>query len=322
MKLPQIPKQWLTKLEKMTARQLILLAFCVSVFLSVAVYMQLSGMEEKQPKAVQNMVTVVSATADIPAKTQIRAEMLKMIAMPADVVPPGALTDMNMVVGKFTKVDILANDVVTDKKFFEDARLSGFRGSIPDDLRAISLPITDITGISGFAKPGDKVDVILVSDKLYKNAVSSEMLLQNVLLLALNKNAENTGAAVTGKKEDGKEQMLTATLAVSAEEAVRLAGVQAQGTIYLILRPFEPKDGFLLIPPKLVPLAGNSGSENNSQGAAPPQAPPSSQVPAYTPPPPSYAPQNEAPPPQAAPVSVDRGVEVIRGTAVSRDKIK
>ena len=322
MKLPQIPKQWLTKLEKMTARQLILLAFCVSVFLSVAVYMQLSGMEEKQPTAEQNMVTVVSAAADIPAKTQIRAEMLKVVSMPVAVVPPGALTDMNMVVGKFTKVDILANDIVTDKKFFEDAKMSGFRGSIPEDLRAISLPITDTTGISGFAKPGDKVDVIWVSDKLYKNAVSSEMLLQNVLLLALNKNGENASGAVTGKKEDGKEQMLTATLAVSAEEAVRLAGVQAQGTIYLILRPFEPKDGFLLIPPKLVPLAGNSGQENSSQGSAAPQGPPSAPVPSYVPPQPSYAPQNEAPPAQISPVPVDSGVEVIRGTAVSRDKIK
>lgn len=333
--LPQLPKQWVAKLEKMTARQLIFLALGISVLLSTAIYMQLSSMEETQNKAAQEMVTVVVAAKDIPAKTQIRAEMLKTIAMPADLVPPNALTDINALLGKFSKVDILAEDIVTDKKFFEDARLSGFRGMIPADMRAISLSITDITGISGLAKPGDKVDVIFVSDKLYKNAVSSEMLLQNVLLLALNKDSEagtDVNSSVKSpteglpvKKESG--QMVTATLAVTAEEAVRLAGIQSQGTIFLALRPYEPKDGFLLIPPKVVPLEGNNGGTpvmaqtplpGNTAAAPPPQAYVSPQASS-----PAVQVREESPSSQETIAASDTdGIEVIRGNTVSREKIR
>jgi pilus assembly protein CpaB len=142
-------------------------------------------------------------------------------------------------VGKIAKLKILQGDPLTAQKFFADASMAGFTGSIPADKRAISIAITDITGISGFAKPGDYVDVILINSKSRKNAISGTTILQNVLLLAVNK----TNAGKTA--DSNKESMATATLALAPADTLRLAVSQSQGTLYLALRPFKPQNGFV-----------------------------------------------------------------------------
>ena len=320
MSLAKLRKRFMTKIENMTTRQLILLALGTSILLTASVYFHLSGMESSQPPGQVNSSNVVVAVANISPKTELRAEMLKTVAMPTNLVPPGALTDLNDALGKIAKVDILPGDALTEKKLFAENRQAGFRGAIPDDLRAISVPITDTTGLSGFAKPGDAVDVILVSDKLYRNTVSSEMILQNVILLGINKGSDDGLAG--GKKDELREPLSTATLAVSPEDAVRLAGVQSEGTIYLVLRPFKPKDGFLLLPPNLTALAsmgaGPTAQPNPAPAAAvaaPPLTAPSAaeaQPPAY-----SAEPRSAAPPKPPA-----ESIEVIRGNAVSTVEIR
>lgn len=320
MNLPKLRKRFMTKLENMTTRQLVLLALGTSILLTASVYFHLSGMDPRQPAGQVQASRVVVAVANIPPKTELRAEMLKTVEMPSELVPPGALTDVNDALGKIAKVDILPGDALTDKKLFAESRLAGFRGAIPDDRRAISVPITDTTGISGFAKPGDAVDVILVSDKLYRNTVSSEMILQNVILLGINKGSDDGLAG--GKKDDVREPLTTATLAVSPEEAVRLAAVQSEGTLYLVLRPFKPKDGFLLLPPNLTALASmgaGSAATPNPAPAAAVAAPPLTAPPAAAAPPPAYSaePRSAAPPQPPA-----ESIEVIRGNAVSTVEIR
>ena len=242
LNLPEIQRDLGGKLEKMTSKQLILLALLASLIITVVIYFYLSGLENKDVQKAHKLKNVVVATVDIPERTMIREEMLKTVQMTEDVVQADAITDFNGAVGKIAKLKILQGDALTEKKLFTEGKMEGFIGAIPADRRAISIPITDITGISGFAKPGDYVDVILVSDKMQKNTVSGEMLLQNILLLAINKN----GDVPDGKKDEKKEQMATATLAVAPETAVRLAAAQAHGTIYLVLRPFKPQDNFIL----------------------------------------------------------------------------
>ena len=87
----------------------------------------------------------------------------------------------------------MQGDVLTDQKVLLDDKQAGFVGMIPPDCRAVSVAINDITGIAGFAKAGDYVDVMVVSDSREKNKVTGEILLQNVLLLAINKTSMGVG---------------------------------------------------------------------------------------------------------------------------------
>ncbi len=243
--------------EKMTSKQLILLAFAASFLVALLLYLYLSGLEDHQQKKAQVFTDVVIAVRDIPERSVLQGDMLKTVQMPTELIQSDAIMALKSAVGKTTKIKILQGDSVTEKKLFADAGMEGFIGSIPYDKRAISISITDTTGISGFAKPGDYVDVMLITDKTHKNTISGEMILQSILLLAINKSSD----LADDKKEAKKEQMSTATLAVSPEDAVQLAVAQSQGTIYLVLRPFKPKDSFILQTEVLAHQYGQAAAE-------------------------------------------------------------
>ncbi len=267
--LPEITKHLMEKLEMMAPKQLIILAFCASFIVGLLIYTYLSGLETKQVVVSNESFTdVLVAAVDIPERTVIREEMLKTVHMPSELVPPGAIKDMSAAAGKVAKLTILQGDSITENKLFGDVTKEGFIASIPADKRAISIAITDITGISGFAKPGDYVDVMVINDKKQKNTVSGEMILQNILLLAINKTSE----IADDKKDDKKDQMVTATVAVSPEDALRLAVAQTKSTIYLALRPFKPKDSFILTTEVVVHQfdEGTTANQNTVANPSPP----------------------------------------------------
>lgn len=299
MSLPQISKGLVGKLEQMAPKRLILLAFMVSLLFTLLLYFYLAKLENEQQEKPP-LTGVVIAAVDIPEKTVIKSEMLKTVQLPRELSQPDAVSDLTSAVGKAARISILQGDPVTEKKLFGDIRQAGFTGSIPADKRAMSISITDTTGISGFALPGDYVDVMLVTDKAYPNTIAGEMILQNILLLAINKSS-----AVTAGSKDGKaEQMVTATLAVDPAAAVRLAVAQSQGMVYLVLRPLQPKDSFVLTT-KLLAQFGQAPElprPAQADSAAPPARP---------------APEQEAPVQKRA-----DGILVIRGSSANMVEVR
>lgn len=237
-----VSKRITETVNKLTSAQLVSLALLVSSLFALVLYFYLSDLESKPVNMPQKMTSVVIAAVDISEKTVIQDNMLKTVTLPAELIPVDAIATSHAIVGKMAKLKILRGDTLTEQKVFANPALAGFTGSIPPDKRAISVAITDITGISGFAKPGDFVDVMVLSNKTQKNTITGKMLMQNVLLLAVNKDN-----AMTDEKKDGKKDaMATATLAIAPEDALRLAVSQLEGTIYLVLRPLEPQQKFVI----------------------------------------------------------------------------
>lgn len=325
-----------TALSKLSYRQWLLLAGMVSVFLGAAVFVSLSNSaSEPQKNEVAQRVKVVVAKQDIPQRALVKESMLQVVEMPADVLPQGAVTDMVNVIDRPASVPIQQGDIITDKKVLVDPRMAGFTGMIPENCRAMSVGISDITGVAGFAKPGDYVDVMVISKD--KDKVSGEILLQNIMLLGINKTA-GTGdnSQKAQKKDDSKDQdkdkkddkkaaqdgsqvkasndaMATATLAVTPEDALKLAVASQNGTIYLVLRPFHPKDVFT-VNTDFFKLLNNDAAAQTQAPAAAPAAAPSISAPFSRPA--ATAPAAPAAAPVTAPVAsqVGDGIEIIRGT--------
>ena len=281
----------------------------ISTLVAALIYFYLASMTKDTAKQqAQNFSNVVVATVDIPERSEIREEMLKLVPVARELVAPGAAVTVEEVTGSISRIKIMQGDVLTDKKLYKDPKMAGFVGMIPSDSRAISIPITDATGISGLAKPGDYVDVMLISNKEYKNSVSGEMLLQNVLLLGINKSSEpSEGNGGSGEKD----KLKTATLAVRPEEAVRLATAQAGGVLYLAMRPVKPANGYALIPEILISCGGAAPQPASIQFTAP--APVS--TPYYT------GPVNTGTGVQPAGAFL-HNISVIRGNSVSAVQVK
>ena len=115
-----------------------------------------------------------------------------------------------------------------------------------------------------------------------------------------------------------KGKLVTATIAVSPEDAVRLAVAQAQGVIYLAMRPFKPQDSFVLVPEILV-TAGGLPASSEAEPPAPRVI--TASLPGSQPSMPHY----QTAPFSPAAVSEGSGgynIAVIRGTSVSTVNVK
>lgn len=239
-----------------------------------------------------------------------------------DAVPAAAIKDMKGVVGKTSSVAILKGDVVTTRKI-NSQTANGFAGMIPKGMRAVSFTINDITGVSGFAKPGDKVDILLVGNKEYPDAMTSKLLLKDVLLLAVNKSsveaqnasaesAENTASSplssdtkAPAKKSSATpvSQPAVATVAVTPYDAAKLTASAQMGILQLMLRPIGADGDTNSVAYYVIPLP----KENNAPQAESAQTAPRTPV---------QTSNGGQAVPAPARVSVDNnfGVEVIRGT--------
>lgn len=308
----------------MSPRKLLLLCGLAAILVFMIIYFILSSIfsdkKEPQPQAAA-MVPVIEASRDIEPQTVITEDMLKAVDVSSNLVPSGALTDKNAVVGKKAGTTILSGDVITARKLSQKA--GGFVGLIPEGMRAVSFSVNDVTGVSGFAKPGDKVDILLVTSREGMDRITSKILLKDVLILAVNKSSGQPQPQPQKTDKDGKNlpdgsaprqtssntasigTPSVVTVALTPYDAAKLIASTQIGQLQMLLRPSND-DGDHYVGYYVIPLP---------KAEAPKAAP----QPVYAAPQPSQ-------PASAPAVSISSGgassgfsgIEVIRGTNVSR----
>lgn len=309
---------------KMSPRKLILLCAFFALMIFIILYSTLSSFEDKKEEKTPEVagVAVIEAATDISPRTVITDDMLKTSVVPESLLPPGALTDKKLIVGHKAGVTILAGDVITRRKLDVSAA-AGFQGLIPEGMRALSFGINDISGVSGFAKPGDHVDILLISSQDGKNRVTSKMLLRDVLLLAINKSSMGQGYVAPKKDDkDGKDESngnkmptaprrtdtssmgtpAVATVALSPYDAAKLTASLQVGQVQLMLRPAD----------------GAAETESVAYYVIPLPDPQPPAAPSYAPYPLQGAPQPQVEISGGQTGTAGSGIEVIRGTSVTR----
>ena len=323
--------------EKITYRHWVFLAGAASLILGLLVFASLNGMGANEEVKPVDSIHVVVAKQDIAPKTIIKESMVEVREVPASMVSDDAVREVSDIVNKPAKVEILKDDIISTRKVLMDITMAGFTGDIPPECRAISIAITDVTGVAGFAKPGDYVDVMLIAKGDEK--MTGRIVLQDVLLLAINKNTEQKQKAAgdgssgdtkkTGDSADSKNQsdkksadaakdeaisdLATATLALLPEDALKLITEAQEGTLYLALRPYKPRDKFTTDTRYIHYSTTKTAKSSGTRTATP--APAASAAPAAV----RQAVQQSIPVSTPAPKAPVGGVEVIRGTTSTRE---
>lgn len=244
-------------LNDMSPRQLLILSGAMAALMFAVIFAALNFLtetpevvvEEQPEKPPVETSNVVVAKFDIQPRTFVDESMVELKELTLDSVPNGALTETSAVLHKMTRDAILAGDVVTDRKLYSNIAEAGFVGAIPPDCRAVSINVNDITGVAGFAKPGERVDLALIESE--SGRVTTSIILQDVLLLSINQDM-NDSRAVT-QDADGNQTANTgpisnpsiATFALRPDEAMQLVAATKIGEIYLMLRPMRPSEGYV-----------------------------------------------------------------------------
>lgn len=308
----------------LTRRQAFGVAAVIALIVAGLVYMVLNQQARApQPVEVEN-VTVVVAAQRIPAFESITPDMIEVREIARTAAPQGALTAPEQVIGQLAQVPIEKGQPIVRSQIAPRTAAQGLTFVIPDGMRAVTVALDAISGVGGFVYPGDRVDVLTTFKR--GEITITKTILQNVEVLAINnlttrpqpRTQQATDQPSRGEGEaeaPAAEQVKSATLAVSPDEAQALILSAYEGAIHLVLRPREDES--------VVSLAGQTDWE--LIGLKPPsEEAPSAETEETTtaqtmgsmawPPPfgPSAAPPATEKP--AAPQEEVPTVEVIRGT--------
>ena len=233
-------------LNNLNVRQVLILAGVAALIMFFAIYLFLTSYTSKEVDSLTeeteekktSLTVVVVAKSDISPRIKIRDEMLEVKEIPSSDVPSGALANKEEIIDKTAKITILAGDVITSRKLYKDTDHTGFVGTIPPDCRAISIHVNDVTGVAGFAKPGDYVDLLLVEND--NTSATTNVILQNVLLLSINQNMNRDDVEKEGENKAAIDNPSIVTVALRPHEALKLVSASKLGDIYLMLRPAIP----------------------------------------------------------------------------------
>src|SRR5262245_58107162 len=142
---------------------MLLLAIVIGALAAALVYRHLRALSsevEMARHAAPNTVDVVVASETIPVGSRIAENQVRLVPWPDSIKPDGAITDPKSVVNSVARVTIERNQPLSQ------AQLLGQGADvlplmIPDGMRAMSVRVDDVTGVSGFITPNSRVDVLI-----------------------------------------------------------------------------------------------------------------------------------------------------------------
>lgn len=232
---------------------IISLIFGIATFMLTIFY--LSGVSREQ-KYKDTLMKIIVAKVAIPQRTIINNEMLELKEIPRQFIVQGALTDINQVIGKATATSLAQGEQLIMSKLNTRGRQLGLSFIIPDNMRAVSVEVDSSASIAGLINPGDKVDVLCTLTDKYEKTVT---LLQDISVLAIDRNMENSAAA------GGKiSRSVIATFALDGYQAEKLVMAANKGRLKLLLRPVNDKSVFKSYGASVYQLLPNTGGNKSS----------------------------------------------------------
>lgn len=201
---------------------------------------------EKRSAPTPERVTVRAAGAELPTGLLLRESDLSWTSLPAEELPKGALREGSADSGlagallrgpKKPGSIILAGDVIRP-----DA--PGFlAAALKPTMRAVSVPIDEVSGNAGLIQPGDFVDIIL-TQRLQQEPnhgrgarqVVSETVVERVRVIAVGSSFKRN------TEENGPNRARTVTFEVSSRAAKAVTVAAQLGTLSMALRSFAIKD--------------------------------------------------------------------------------
>ncbi|MBS4032431.1 MAG: Flp pilus assembly protein CpaB [Clostridiales bacterium] len=216
----------------MKGKKLLLLSLVLAMLAGVSVFRYLNDVENTA-KAAANLVPVVVAKEDIPARTKLTEAMFTVIEVPKDFRHANAVIDKNQIKGTFAADRLLSGEqVLSSRLVFEDSK-NGLSYKISPGHRALTIPVGTVTGVAGYILPGDKVDVVLTIDVTEgdKTTTVTTVIGTNLKILAVGQFTV----------EQGKEQLIvdSVTIDTPVDQVNTLVQASEKGSVRLVLRPNE-----------------------------------------------------------------------------------
>lgn len=209
-------------------------------------------LKEKE-EAIANaygMVEVLTASRDIPPRTELTERLLTTQKLPLKYVAPGAIIvkipsdSTNKVKGKVTIAAIPeGSQIVQSNLTFPSMDKTGVAPLIPPGKRGYLLRLGNID-VANLILPGDFIDVMATFTIKRENSQSKATytILQNIMVVAVGRELKKSNEEATGKKEGVESLVLTLALEPIEAQSMALAQAESQGDISVTVRPHGESD--------------------------------------------------------------------------------
>lgn len=185
---------------------------------------------------------IAAAARDMAAGTRLRAADLKQVEVAARNLPRFAVLDPKTVDGRVLLYPVNLNEPLTTNKLSATGGAEGLPATIEPGMRAVSIPITDVSGVAGLIQPRSRVDVLFTRPGSMAEALTT-VVLEDVSVLSINRNTEVVPTAAPGATPApapaanlSVTQTRAVTLLVTPEDARKLELAKNQGRLSLALR--------------------------------------------------------------------------------------
>jgi pilus assembly protein CpaB len=211
----------------------VLLAGLAALVAALVVYSALKKRESEVQQAKVQSVDIVVAAHALGVGTKLDPGSVKTARWSRDSLPPGAFTDPSAVMNKYTKASIVENQpIVADWLFSGEKNAGVLPLLIPTGMRALSVPVDEVSDIVGFVLPHAHVDVLVSVTNGQKPL--SKIVLQNVEVLAIAQDIEQIN--------DKPQLVHVVTMLVTPDQAERLTLASGQGGLRLALRNYDDQN--------------------------------------------------------------------------------
>ena len=215
-----------------------LIALGVSLVLGMlAVYLgnaYLSRSEVQAETVIAGTTRVAVAAVPLDYGVELTPEKVRFVAFPTASLPAGSYRTIGdlLPAGKRRVAlrPMQPNELILASKITGEGQSASIAALLPDGKRAAAVRLNDVSGVAGFIQPNDAVDVLVTrqAGDGTQSRQLTDVLLQNIRVIAIDQNAKNADGAPSIAK--------TATLEVDPLDAQKLALAQQVGSLSLVLR--------------------------------------------------------------------------------------
>lgn len=197
-------------------------------------------------------VEVIVAARDLPENTTLGLKDLRKTMVPEKFIQPFATAQGGDLLGMVTVAPIAEGEQVLTNKVKRPTEIAFAQESLskqtPEGKRAVTIGTDALTGVGGFVRPGDTVDVLWTVrlPKEQGGEAVTFVLFQHVNVLAIGNRMVGMPVPTEQKEQPGN---FTVTLALTPQETALLLYAREQGRIELSLRSRSDEGQQLAIAP-------------------------------------------------------------------------
>ncbi|MDQ6926108.1 MAG: Flp pilus assembly protein CpaB [Candidatus Eremiobacteraeota bacterium] len=184
---------------------------------------------------------VIVAVRDVPAGVPVPREALGIASWPVRVAPAESFAAADSVIGRVTRVPLMAGEPVLVTRLAAHGAAPGLEGTIDPTHRAMAVRVSEAASVSGLVRPNSRVDVLMASRADGGMQPVGRVLMTDVRVLGVGsvRPPEPQGGSTPDAAPAANNMTASiVTLEVTPSQAEQLAAAEGQGALQVVLRGY------------------------------------------------------------------------------------